>query len=68
MIFALPNNLIWHQNRAESQEMCLFKALKACCVNLCWTSFLGVLRGVESKSAEMPHMPQKWEIQDGHQK
>ena len=43
--------------------MCLFKVLKANRVNLGHTSFLGVLRGAESKSSvcpaqKVPQMPQ----------
>ena len=38
--------------------MCLFKVMKANRVNLGHTSFLGVLRGAESKSSVCP--AQKW--------
>jgi len=52
--------------------MCIYKVLKANRVNLWHTSFLGVLKGAESKPAVCPS--QKWqirpkngEIQDGRQ-
>ena len=42
----IENGLLWSIDRAESHKMWL---LKAFCVNLCWASFLGVLRGADSK-------------------
>jgi len=52
--------------------MCIFKVLKANRVNLWHTSFLGVLKGAEPKSAVCPAQkwqirPQNGEIQDGRQ-
>ena len=37
--------------RTEFQKMCLYKMLKAFRVYFWYTTFLGVLRGAESKSA-----------------
>ena len=52
--------------------MCILKVMEAFFANLWHTSFLGVLRGAESKSAVCQAekwllMPQNREIQDGHQ-